>query len=151
MTTDPSVHVVHVVVAGVLVRDGRALLCHRHPGRRWYPDVWDLPGGHVEPGEGPVDALVRELREELGVGAEPDPSPLAALRTDDMRLTVLRVPRWAGEPEVVDADEHDDLGWFTVEGARALVLADPAYPALLARALEGWAPGPGRPGLSAQT
>jgi 8-oxo-dGTP pyrophosphatase MutT (NUDIX family) len=55
------------IVTGLL-RDGdRVLLCHRSPGRRWYPDVWDLPGGHVEPGELPGDALARELREEVGI------------------------------------------------------------------------------------
>ena len=39
------------MVAGVLVRGTEVLLGHRSPGRRWYPDVWDLPGGHVEPGD----------------------------------------------------------------------------------------------------
>lgn len=42
---------VHHVVAGLLVRGTEVLLGHRSPGRRWYPDVWDLPGGHVEDGE----------------------------------------------------------------------------------------------------
>ncbi|WP_084685963.1 NUDIX domain-containing protein [Nonomuraea coxensis] len=53
-----------------VLRDGdRVLLCHRNAGRRWYPDVWDLPGGHVEEGEDPKESLVRELREELGITA----------------------------------------------------------------------------------
>ncbi len=42
---------------------------HRSPERRWFPDVWDLPGGHVEPGEDERTALRRELREEVGVEA----------------------------------------------------------------------------------
>lgn len=53
------------IVAGVMIQDGRILLCHRSPDRWWYPDVWDLPGGHVEPGETPAAALRRDL-EELG-------------------------------------------------------------------------------------
>jgi mutator protein MutT len=57
----------HQVVAGLLVRQGRVLLCHRSPDRAWYPDVWDFPGGHVEAGETAPDALVREVREEVGV------------------------------------------------------------------------------------
>jgi ADP-ribose pyrophosphatase YjhB (NUDIX family) len=38
---------VHIVVAGLLVRDQQVLLCHRSAERKWYPNVWDLPGGHV--------------------------------------------------------------------------------------------------------
>ena len=55
------------VVVGALVRDGRVLLGHRRPDKRAYPDVWDLPGGVMEDGESELDALARELREELGV------------------------------------------------------------------------------------
>ena len=43
------------------------LLGRRAGGRAFYPGVWDVPGGHCEPGEPPEQALVRELREELGV------------------------------------------------------------------------------------
>ncbi len=57
----------HRVVAAVLHRDDCVLLCHRAPERRWYPDVWDFPGGHVEDGERPEQALRRELTEEIGV------------------------------------------------------------------------------------
>ena len=56
-----------VVVGAAIVRDGRVLACRRTSpveaaGR------WELPGGKVEPGETPEAALVREVREELGVG-----------------------------------------------------------------------------------
>jgi len=36
------------------VRDGCVLLCHRHPNRQWYPNVWDVPGGHIEADESPT-------------------------------------------------------------------------------------------------
>ena len=52
------------IVMAVLVRDDCVLLGHRHPERSWYPDVWDLPGGHVEDGEAPAAALRRELSED---------------------------------------------------------------------------------------
>lgn len=55
------------VVVGALVREGRVLLVHRRPDKRAYPDIWDLPGGVIEDGESELDALARELHEELGV------------------------------------------------------------------------------------
>jgi 8-oxo-dGTP pyrophosphatase MutT (NUDIX family) len=55
----------HETVTAALVREGRVLLVHRSPNRRAYPDVWDLPGGHIETGETELAALTREMHEEL--------------------------------------------------------------------------------------
>ncbi len=56
------------VVAGLLVRDGRILACRRRSDQD-HASKWEFPGGKVEPGEDPRDALVRELREELLIEA----------------------------------------------------------------------------------
>lgn len=56
------------VAAAVLLRPtGEVLLAQRPPGKP-YAGYWEFPGGKLEPGELPRDALVRELREELGIG-----------------------------------------------------------------------------------
>ena len=111
-TTDPS-EAAHEVVAALLVRDGRVLLCHRSAGRRWYPDVWDFPGGHVEAGETPRDALARELEEELSILiGEPGPE-LASVREAGLAMRIWLVEQWAGNPVNVSPAEHDDLGWFS--------------------------------------
>jgi 8-oxo-dGTP diphosphatase len=56
-----------LVVAGLIVGDdGRILITQRRADQA-LPLLWEFPGGKVEPGEAPVAALVRELREELGV------------------------------------------------------------------------------------
>lgn len=57
------------VVAAVIRRRGRVLLCQRPEGPH-LPLKWEFPGGKVDPGESPADALRRELREELGVDAK---------------------------------------------------------------------------------
>ncbi|MEV4342481.1 NUDIX domain-containing protein [Streptomyces sp. NPDC049590] len=54
------------VGAVVLDRYGRAFAQRRGPGRRLFPDCWDIVGGHVEPGESLPDALAREIEEETG-------------------------------------------------------------------------------------
>lgn len=116
----------HIAVA-LLVRDGRGLLAHRHPGRRWYPNVWDLVGGHVEPGETPEQAVRRECVEEIGVtvGAL-HPLPIT-LPSTTVRVHAFLVTEWTGDPANLAPDEHDDLAWFTPEQMANLALADASY------------------------
>jgi len=58
------------VVAAILEREGRVLVCQRRPDQS-HPLKWEFPGGKVEAGESPEQALARELEEELGIrGAE---------------------------------------------------------------------------------
>ena len=52
---------------GILYRDGRILLAKRSCTREFYPDVWDIVGGHREEDEEPEKTLVREMQEEIGV------------------------------------------------------------------------------------
>ena len=59
------------VWAGILIRDLMILLAKRSANRTFYPNVWDLPGGHIEVGESPKTALVREFEEELGTLRRP--------------------------------------------------------------------------------
>jgi mutator protein MutT len=54
------------VVAGIVEQDGRVLICQRQPGSI-FAGKWEFPGGKMRPSETPCRALVRELREELGV------------------------------------------------------------------------------------
>ncbi len=58
------------VAAAVVWQEGRLLLTQRPPGGP-LGLKWEFPGGKIEPGESPEHALVRELREELGVEARP--------------------------------------------------------------------------------
>jgi 8-oxo-dGTP diphosphatase len=54
-------------VGAVIVDDeGRVFVHRRGPNRTLFPGCWDLPGGHVEPGEAPLEALRREIEEETG-------------------------------------------------------------------------------------
>jgi 8-oxo-dGTP diphosphatase len=55
-----------IVTAGVVLEQGRVLLTQRKVGAH-LEGMWEFPGGKVEPGEDPRDALIRELHEELGI------------------------------------------------------------------------------------
>ena len=56
------------VVAGLIVQDGKLLVCQR-TRHQTMPLKWEFPGGKIEEGEQPRDALRRELEEELGIVA----------------------------------------------------------------------------------
>lgn len=56
------------VVAALIEHDGKLLVCQRRRGDR-FELMWEFPGGKIDPGESPKEALARELREELAVEA----------------------------------------------------------------------------------
>lgn len=110
----------HEVVVGALVREGRVLLAHRSPNRPAYPDVWDLPGGHIETGESELRALTREMHEELGVQiGTRSVSHLCRLNAgrggESVLLSAWLVGDWHGTPKNLAPDEHDAIRWFRPE------------------------------------
>jgi 8-oxo-dGTP diphosphatase len=114
------------IATAALVRDGRVLMAHRHPERRWYPDCWDLVGGHIEAGESAEQAVIRECSEEIAVRIR-DPRPVPMAFTDPtIEMHAFVVDRWDGEPVNAAPDEHDQLGWFGCSELAELKLADPA-------------------------
>lgn len=101
-----------VTAVALIDADGRILLAQRPPGKS-LAGLWEFPGGKVEPGETPEAALIRELREELGI--ETRESCLAPLTFAShayeafhllMPLYVCR--RWQGQPT---PHEGQTLAW----------------------------------------
>ena len=132
-----------LVVGGAIVDDlerPALLLAARRTEPPRLAGGWELPGGKVEPGEDPLEALHRELREELGIGVEvgarlephhggdwPLP-PSAALRVWLVRVI-------DGEP--VPLEDHDLLRWVPLDDESAVpwLSADvPVVEAVRARA-----------------
>jgi 8-oxo-dGTP diphosphatase len=103
-----------IVVVGAAVLDGGRLLAARRSAPPELAGRWELPGGKVEPGESPEHALVRELREELGVTAEPvAPVPGEWPLKPGYVLRVWTARLLAGAPEPLE--DHDELRWLTPE------------------------------------
>jgi 8-oxo-dGTP diphosphatase len=90
------------VVAGILEREGRVLICRRRADQP-HALKWEFPGGKIEGDETPQAALIRELREELGIESEPAEEmtryEFAYEGKKPILLIFLRVPGWAGEME----------------------------------------------------
>ncbi|MER5856569.1 (deoxy)nucleoside triphosphate pyrophosphohydrolase [Streptomyces sp. NPDC059688] len=102
-----------VVVGAALLDDGR-LLAARRSAPAELAGRWELPGGKVEAAERPEDALVRELREELGIDAEPVERVPGEwpLRTPYV-LQVWTARLRPGSPAPEPLQDHDELRWLT--------------------------------------
>lgn len=122
------------VAAAVLQRpDGTFLLAQRPSDKIW-AGYWEFPGGKIEPGETAHDALVRELREELGITVQTAYSWLTRVFTyphATVRLHFFRVTAWTGE---MHPHEGQQFSWQRASE----VLVNPILPANspILRALE---------------
>ncbi|MBL0968703.1 MAG: (deoxy)nucleoside triphosphate pyrophosphohydrolase [Brevundimonas sp.] len=109
--TEPLKTVLVVAVA-LIDTDGRVLIAQRPEGKQ-LAGLWEFPGGKVEPGERPEAALIRELKEELGIDVtEACLAPFVftshAYETFHLLMPLYLCRRWSG---VVQAREHSALKW----------------------------------------
>jgi 8-oxo-dGTP diphosphatase len=118
--------VIRVVAAAVIV-DGRLLAALRGP-KMSRPGRWELPGGKVEAGESDADALVREIREELGCEIAVD-ACLGEVADPPVLLVGYRCRLVAGVPT---ATEHAELRWIGRSAVEGLDWAAPDVPLVAA-------------------
>jgi 8-oxo-dGTP diphosphatase len=97
-----------IVVAGVLHREGKLLIGQRMAGDR-HGLKWEFPGGKVELGETPKEALARELREELAVeaviGREVARYEQATRRRSPLLLLFHSIESFSGEPQGITFEQ----------------------------------------------
>ena len=108
------------VIAAVIARDGKLLLCLR-PAHKRHGGLWEFPGGKMQAGETILDAVRRELAEELGVEAlsvgevhlsVPDPGSTFVI--DFVEATIQGIP---------SSTEHPEIAWVEAERLIDLPLA----------------------------
>lgn len=109
---DVSDHKVSLAAGGVILDEhGQVLLIRENYGRHRY----GLPGGRIDAGETPEDAVVREVREETGLVVTTS-GLVGTIHNRDwsepMLILVYRCHVIGGELAIQDRDEIAELGWF---------------------------------------
>ncbi|MEO1042905.1 MAG: (deoxy)nucleoside triphosphate pyrophosphohydrolase [Pseudomonadota bacterium] len=97
-----------VSACALIDRDGRVLLTQRPQGKA-HAGLWEFPGGKVEEGEEPGEALIRELKEELGIDTEASClAPIAFNTEDSLLLLLFACRKYQGIPQPL---EEQALMW----------------------------------------
>ncbi len=112
-----------VVAVALIDADGRVLVQQRPPGQAM-AGLWEFPGGKVEPGETPEAALIRELREELGIDVAAAclaPATFASERLGERHLLLLLYVcrKWRGVPAPLASSQ---LRWVPPMALHALAM-----------------------------
>lgn len=131
------------IVVALLIQDNKILLGHRSPDRLVFPNVWDVFGGHMEPGEDQPQTLVRELQEELGIVPTQwtyietltDAVTEQSGESSEVLFHFYLIGAWSGTPTNLQLHEHTKIQWFTLSQVVQLELANSIYPSLFARYL----------------
>lgn len=135
------------VVAGALQRGDGLWLMHKRPAQKHHGGLWEFPGGKVEEYENQQEALIRELREELGIDIVLDSHVAVAEARDDAQhgrksiVIALYTSRdWEGEPRALEGGR---IEWFTPDQIRRLnkppldvMLADKLFAELADKGLQ---------------
>ena len=112
-----------LVVAGLVVKQGTVLLVRRK--RREGKLRWNFPGGSVEPGESPRDAIAREVLEETGILCTPRRMLGARTHPDTGVEIMYWVCDWTdGEPRVKESDRQDRVRWARAAEVRKLTTSN---------------------------
>ncbi|RNI25354.1 (deoxy)nucleoside triphosphate pyrophosphohydrolase [Flexivirga caeni] len=117
------------VVGAAVVHDGLVLAAQRGPTMSM-PGSWEFPGGKIEPGESPQEALVRELREELLCDVTVGEHVETTSHSYDFGIIILSTyfaAIEAGEPQ---ATEHAELRWVPPSKLHGLAWAPADLPAV---------------------
>ena len=111
------------VVAALMRRQGKVLVGQRPEGGS-LAGTWEFPGGKIELGESPEQALARELKEELGVEAEIGPLKFAATHAygkTGILFLFFEVKYWKGQ---IKPQQHLDLRWVPPKELKQLELPE---------------------------
>ena len=120
------------VVAGVISHGDQVLACRRR-AEKSEGGLWEFPGGKIEPGESPEEALARELKEELNISATIENRVIRATTQRGSVVIDLDVYRaTVASGSITASTDHDVLRWLPIAALPSLTWAPADLPAITA-------------------
>lgn len=113
-----------IPVSTGLLRQNNQILVGQRPQEGSLPGIWEFPGGKIELGETPEQALARELHEELSIHAEVGRLIHATTHSYNdvgIILTFYEVNYWKGQPKPV---HHTDIKWVSINDLASIDLPE---------------------------
>ena len=114
-----------LTVRGIIKNDNdEILIVKRHPKSRTDPKMWELPGGKVEKGEFFVDALIREIKEEVNLDVKVGDFA-EAVQNDYMHKRTVQIMMYLEDMkgEIKISEEHTDWMWASLEKIKTLEIS----------------------------
>ena len=115
-------HAPHLLAAShlVLIKDNQVLLQRRFQ-TGWMDGFYSVPAGHVEDSESGIQALVREVNEEIGIVLDPQqltPAHVMHRYADATHQYIdlfYTCRTWKNDPRICEPEKCDDLSWFPID------------------------------------
>lgn len=118
------------VVGAIIIENGK-ILCAQRGDEKALPNLWEFPGGKIETGETPIEALKRELKEELKIKVDVDPvvfeETAHLYEFGEVVLTTFICYLTKGKPVLT---EHHQVKWLHPEKLNQLTWAPADIPAV---------------------
>ena len=126
--TDTDERKMRIIAAGFIRKGGKLLVAKRSSKARLFPGQYELPGGKLEFGEDPEQALKREIMEEFGVRVRIfEPFHCFSWTSDDKKLQLVEIAFFAEldeDEKNIRLTEHDEVRWVTKKEIESLDISE---------------------------
>ncbi len=101
------------VAAFVLLHRGDKTFILRRANTGWADGMWTVPSGHVEKGETPIEAAIKEAKEEAGVTIQAHDLKFVHVHAvDDVYINLyFTAEKWEGEPYLAEPEKYSEVAW----------------------------------------
>lgn len=108
----------------IIFQKGKKILFLRRHNTGWSDGLFSLPSGHIDEGEKPIEASIREVKEEVLIDLQPSDLKFAHVmyEQDTYADFYFVVKNWQSEPKLGEPDKSDKIEWLDIEKDSKLIV-----------------------------